>query len=471
MKQRTEKILEYFFKICKIPRPSGHEKQIQIYLREWAESRKYKVKNDITGNLIITCPARQGFEKKPCVILQAHMDMVCIADYEGYVPAKDEIIPVFDGDYLRAKGTSLGADDGIGIALAQYLADEVHKRGELKLIFTVDEEETTAGACQLDPTELNSKYLINLDSEICDKVIVSSAGCIELEGKFTDKPHPAQEDTGVIITIRGLRGGHSGDDIAKERINANILLADIVNRLHDMNISMEFAAVQGGTASNAIPPKCVIKANVSQWDLLCSALQKIESEYKSTVQEEQNLEMKAIKTKPFEDVFSLECLWTFLHTCPNGAIKMSDEIEDFVELSSNIGVLHFEDGSGSFKILIRAEKESELILLARHMEELAHENGIQIEQSEITPSWPADLHSTLLEKAQQAYKMVTGSDLEPIAIHAVLECAEFYKKNEKLQMISISPEVLDVHSAQEKLYIPSVERCSEVLENLLSILS
>lgn len=150
---------------------------------------------------------------------------------------------------------------------------------------------------------------------------------------------------------------------------------------------------------------------------------------------------------------------------------MSDEIEDFVELSSNIGVLHFEAGRGSFKILIRAEKESELIRLARHMEELAHENGIQIEQSEITPSWPADLHATLLKKAQQAYKMVTGSDLEPIAIHAVLECAEFYKKNEKLQMISISPEVLDVHSAQEKLYIPSVERCSEVLENLLSILS
>ena len=238
MKQRTEKILEYFFKICKIPRPSGHEKQIQTYLREWAESRNYKVKSDITGNLIITCPARQGFEKKPCVILQAHMDMVCIADYEGYVPAKDEIIPVFNGDYLRAKGTSLGADDGIGIALAQYLADEVQKRGELKLIFTVDEENTTIGAVSLDSKELDCKYLINLDSELCDKVIVSSAGCVEMEGNFAVQGYEAKMKTGVEISIRGLLGGHSGDDIAKDRINANLLACKLAEELKAAGIQM-----------------------------------------------------------------------------------------------------------------------------------------------------------------------------------------------------------------------------------------
>ena len=471
MKQRTEKILEYFFKICKIPRPSGHEKQIQTYLREWAESRNYKVKSDITGNLIITCPARQGFEKKPCVILQAHMDMVCIADYEGYVPAKDEIIPVFDGDYLRAKGTSLGADDGIGIALAQYLADEVQKRGELKLIFTVDEENTTIGAVSLDSKELDCKYLINLDSELCDKVIVSSAGCVEMEGNFAVQGYEAKMKTGVEISIRGLLGGHSGDDIAKDRINANLLACKLVEELKAAGIQMEYAAFYGGAASNAIPGECIVKANTSNWAALYSLLQRMQEAIRQSHKEEQALEITLKKTEPFQKVFVLDPIWRFLQNCPNGVLKMSNCIEGLPVLSSNLGLFDFTKGKGSFKILARAEREEDLIRLTEQIKTLAESLQIHVTRSECTPSWPTDLNSDLLQKIQEAYKTVTGERLEAIATHSVLECAEFYKKNQKLQMISISPDVYDVHSVHEKLYIPSIERCSFVLEKLFEILA
>ncbi len=472
MNNRTKIALDYFKKLCEIPRPSGHEEKVSEYLKSWAEEQGYSVITDKTGNLIIECSACKGYEKKPLVILQAHMDMVCIAE-EGYKynEETDPIIPIEDGDYLKAEGTSLGGDDGIGVAISQYMAAHFHERGPLRLIFTVDEEDTTIGAVKLEEKYLRAKYLINLDSEVSDKVMISSAGCIELYGGCENKLRDAEYKNGFVLKlIKGL-GGHSGDDIDKGRMNALIASGRIMKSLEKENVSWELAGFDGGVASNAIPTSVVIKGNTDDYEKISSVISSISQNIIADFPKEKSLEITVNKADMFEKVIEKSSITDFLLKIPNGVISMSETIDDLVGTSSNIGIMNADCGKTYFDILIRAEVEADIIKIVKLIEGVAKASGFECTRSELTPSWPSDIESNLLKELQTAYEEVTGEFLPPIAVHAVLECAEFRMKNKEIEMVSISPDVYDVHSPNERLYIPSVEKIIKVLEVFLSNLN
>lgn len=474
MDSKTKKALEYFRRICFIPRPSGHEGEISAYLRSWAEKQGYTSQTDEVGNLIVDCDARIGYEEKPLIILQAHMDMVCIGE-DGYEYNKetDPIIIVEEGEFLTAKGTSLGGDDGIGIAIAQYLADESQERGRLRLIFTVDEEETTIGAVGLSAKHLDAPYLINLDSEVSDKVMVSSAGCMELYGSGELKVSEPRFDIGFLLKLGGLMGGHSGDDIDKGRLSAITAAGNLMRRLDEEQVNWELSSLSGGVAANAIPTRAVIKGNADDYEMLSLLIEQISKEMKAEYPEEKELLLSVEKTNKSQEIIQKENFIGFLSQIPKGVISMWDnkEVEPLgdqtVKTSSNIGIINVDCKHTDFNILVRAEKEEDILQTVKETEEVAVLHGMRCTRSSLTPSWPADMNSLLLKKLQEAYEEVTGEYLQPIAVHAVLECAEFRAKNKDIEMVSISPDVYDVHSTGERLYIPSVGKTIRVLENLI----
>lgn len=468
MNLATKTVIEYFEQIGNIPRPSGAEEKIREYLSEWAEKKGYIHIADEGGNLIIDCQGYPGYENNSMIILQAHMDMVCISE-EGkeYNPLIDGIKIVKDGDFLHAEQTSLGGDDGIGIAIAQYIADNSTHRGPLRLIFTVDEEETAIGAVSLDEKYLDAPYLINLDSEVSDKVTISSAGCMEITGNSIPVTAEAFLENGFKVKIRGLMGGHSGDDIDKGRENGILIGVRIIQAIESSGIEWEFCGLNGGVASNAIPVNAEIEGNTrnlgSIRTLIINTMEKIKHLYP----QEKDLDISFEETSVHSRVLNKVYITEFLSKVPNGILAMSKSIEGLVGTSSNLGIFRLDKDCLRYEILIRGEVEKDILGVAKKIETICQNSGIPCEKSKLSPSWPADRQNRLLSKIQNAYRIVTGEYLEPIAVHAVLECAEFRRKNSELEMVSISPDVYDVHSVRERLYIPSVSKIINVLETLL----
>lgn len=468
MRDKTEIVVDYFKKLCQIPRPSGHEEHVRNYLRDWAESAGYKTEADEAGNLIVECGPCRGYESKSKVALQAHMDMVCVAETgKQYHPRTEPIQLVQEGDYLRADGTSLGGDDGIGIAIAQYMAQYCADRGELRLIFTADEEKTTTGAKGLKAEYLELPYLINLDSEVSDKVMVSSAGCLELTGSLELEQRPASFKQGFQINIEGLTGGHSGDDIEKGRVNGILLGAELLAGMREIGSQWECCGFEGGSASNAIPPGAVIRGNTGAFKELHDIVVELAETFQKKHRQEAQLKITFEECAPSETAIDIKPMIDFLCEIPNGVIDWSETIEGLVGTSSNIGVFRTNGEKASYAALVRGEQESNIIHVAEEIRKKAVKCGFDCVEDELIPSWPADSGSLLLQKTQEAYAEVTGDFLEPIAVHAVLECAEFRRKNSSLQMVSISPDVYDAHSTRERLYLPSVEKVVLVLESLL----
>ncbi|MEG0292166.1 MAG: beta-Ala-His dipeptidase [Anaerovoracaceae bacterium] len=468
MKMPKDMIIDYFKKLSSIPRPSGNEELVRDYIVKWANENGYKVEVDKIGNVIVDCSAKDGYENKEKVILQAHMDMVCVADEElDYEPTKDAIKVVEDGDYLHSEGTSLGADNGMGMAIMQYLADQVTMRGQLKLIFTVDEEETTIGAMELDSKELDAKYLINLDSDVSDKVMISSAGSVVVSGNQGNVKEKSSINDGFAIKIRGLAGGHSGDDINKNRTNAIVLGAEILKEMSTKGIVWELSSFEGGTASNGIPSSVDILGNSTEIEQIEEIVRNAEIKVKDGSVDDNQVKITATKTAQNEWIINKEEIINYVLSIPNGVIAMSKGVDGLVGTSSNIGILTVNKDVLEYAILARAEIGSDLVDVANQIKEIATSNNIQCEFGDFAPSWPADQDSQLLGKLQEAYKRVTGEFLEPIAVHAGLECAEFRAKNKDIELVSISPDVEHGHSTRERVYIPSIQKIAEVLECLL----
>lgn len=471
---KTDLILEYFSQIIQIPRPSGSEEKIRTHLIAWAVENGYSYTVDPTGNLIVDCPACRDFETCAPMILQSHMDMVCIAE-KGvpYDPDTDPIHLVFDGEYLRAAGTSLGGDDGIGIALSQYLAEHCNARGPLRLIFTVNEEETTEGAVNLSAEYLDAPFLINLDSEVSDKIMVSSAGCIEITGARDLTWEPSRLEHGFSIKITGLTGGHSGDDIDKNRANALILMGILIQRLdkaaHAGQLRWELSHLSGGHACNAIPNTVLLRGNTDDFDLLCAIASQTEAALSGTYSGEKGFHFLVESISTQTSICNHEAISRFLAHVPDGLLAWSPSVKGLVGTSSNLGIFHVSQDECTFDILVRGEYEADILQVSREIETLSTQTGFRVELSELTPSWPAQTDSTLLKLATQAYQNITGQGIEPIAVHAVLECAEFRRKNDHIEMISISPDVYDVHSPSERIYIPSIEKIANMLEELFKL--
>ncbi len=472
----TDHILEKFEQISSIPRDTKNEAGIRAWLQAWAAARGLESKTDVSGNLVIQVPASGGYENHPTLILQGHLDMVCQKTPDSkHDFTRDPIRILRDGDWIKADKTTLGADNGIAIALMMSIVEDSSvAHPPLELLLTVEEELGIVGADNLDPSLLTGKILINLDSEDEGVFTVGCAGGgstyltlpVNWEFQF---PHEAAFE----LKVGGLQGGHSGDDIEKHRANANKLLAralDLIQR----SIPIRLSALKGGTARNAIPRDaeavfvCPREMSAKCRDLVHSVEKEFQAECS---QSEPNLSLTFAEVKdPAAGVISesdtRKCI-QILTILPNGVAEMSAEIEGFVETSNNIGVVELKENG----LLVISNQRSTFISKIEEMsyrvEAIGALAGAKVEHTKMFPAWQPNMDSALLKKCQQVYEAQFG--LAPVVniVHAGLECGVISDRCGGLDSISIGPTIKNPHSPDEKMNVPSVEKMWQLLTALL----
>ena len=479
----TETILKSFEQICEIPRRSKHEERLADWLIAWAVEKDFSPIRDIAGNLIIRVPGSVGREEDAIVILQGHMDMVCEkrpdSDHDFSV---DPIRIRKDGDWLRAEGTTLGADNGIAIAIAMHAATEL-SHPPLELLFTVDEETGLTGARNLDTTLLSGRILINLDSEDEGVATIGCAG-----GSDAVLRLPVREDevpegvVGVKLSITGLSGGHSGVDIDRQLGNANKLLARCLDSIMRSDIAgsiVGFGSLHAGSARNAIPRDAWIELLFAPEDSTSTWLERCDevvAEMETIfVREYAGIDNVSVSLEPLEasisgaagTVDALETLISVLLALPSGVQRMSTEIEGLVESSCNLAVCNRSGDSVTITTSQRSSYNSRINQMTRTIEAVARLSGSKFSTENSYPAWPPAENSSLLDRAKRVYRDCFGEDLSVEIIHAGLECAVIGSVIDGIEMISIGPTILGAHSPDERLLVPSIDRFWIYLKALL----
>lgn len=477
---KPEKLWFYFNEICNIPHPSGKEGKISQYLVNFGKKLNLETSSDEVGNVLIRKPAFKGYENAPAVILQSHMDMVCEKN-EGTVHdfEKDPIKTYIDGDWVKAEGTTLGADNGIGVAaMLAILADNTLKHPALDCLFTVDEERGLTGAQHVCADWLKAPLLLNLDSEDDGKFCIGCAGGIDTIATFNLKREARPENSlSFNITAKGLKGGHSGEDINKERGNAIKIISRFLwsqNKLYPITLQ----SLQGGNLHNAIPREAsfnfVIPFNQKEelrknLNLFITTLNEEfpnEPELSISLESHSNDQSDVISKKQSDQLLYA------LFACPHGVISMSKEIENLPETSTNLASVKMPDDltlivSTSQRSSVESKKHEikdrvEAIFALAGADKITHSDGY--------PGWKPNLQSKIKKIVVEAFYKLFKEEATVSAIHAGLECGLFYEKNPKLDMISIGPDIFDNHSPSEKCKISSVERfwlhTIEILENI-----
>lgn len=478
-KLEPTKVFKYFEDICNIPHGSGNVKQISDYCVQFAKEHHLKYYQDELFNVIIIKEASEGYEKVPTVILQGHLDMVC----EKNVETKHDFItdPLdlrIDGDYVYANGTTLGGDDGIAIAYSLAILDsEIVKHPRLEVIFTVDEETGMYGAHGLDTSMLIGKYMLNLDSEDEGVLITSCAGGLKASINFTGK----LVETKAIsyrVSVKGLKGGHSGTEIDKGRANAIKILARVLYNIN-MKYHIDLASINGGLKDNAIPREASANILIDEKDInsISELINKlslsISNEYKST---DENILICFEKNDDTNNLYidNGGKIIKFLYLVENGIKSMSFDIANLVESSQNVGVISTNEGNTSICISIRSSKESILIELKDRIDLLATEFGGKVNISGKYPAWEYRSDSRLREIAIQSYESLYGSKPLVEAIHAGLECGILSSKIIDIDIVAMGPDILDIHTPDERLSISSVNRTWNyillILKNSINLL-
>ncbi len=468
-----EEVLKEFEKLASIPRKTGHEKAVSDYLRDYMRELGLDVMQDEKLNLIAECPAAKGWEQVPRTILQAHMDMVCVAE-EGvsYDPLKDPIRLLRDETFLRAEGTSLGADDGIGIAEILYILKHLDEHGPLRVIFTVDEEQGMSGAEFLDPKYLqDADYLINCDSENYDELTIGCAGNVVLS--FARELHwktPSYADA-YRLEVKGLLGGHSGERIGDGRGNALRILAQVLREVQ-MAGNMELCSFSGGKAQNAIPEnaKACFVTDCPREKLeqcLDACREKIRSIYgaveKTAILECMETEMPS-RVMLQEEADALLRLLTIFHT---GVYAMSQTVSGLVETSANLGIVSMGEDQIQIQILPRSAVDQKLEEFCRLAEDLGELTGFKVKCSSIKPGWKERSDSRLAQLMNSIFEEQQGKPMRVGAIHAGVECGWHFKKNPKLDIVSIGVTTIDIHSPQERLLLETVKPQVELIQETL----
>ncbi|MBN2485651.1 MAG: aminoacyl-histidine dipeptidase [Bacteroidales bacterium] len=469
-------VWKYFGEILQIPRPSKSEEKILAYIEQFAINNNLEHKKDTIGNIVIKKPASPGRENQNVVVLQSHVDMVCEKNSNvEHNFLTDPIKAVIDGNWIKADGTTLGADNGIGVAAQlAVLADKTLKHGPIECLFTVDEETGLTGAKQMTAGFISGKVLLNLDSEDEGELFIGCAGGIDTTIQY---PYIAVEpDRSLIaikININGLLGGHSGDDINKGRANAIKLMArflwDCIN-----NFDIFLASFQGGNLRNAIPREAesVILLHPAKLE----AFKKYYRLYKSIIKNENKYSDKDIEIEFCEvdkpgsclDKNDTRKLVGSLYACPNGVIAMSQAIEALVETSTNLASVHFKDNS-TIEIVTsqRSSTESAKYDIANRVACIFQLTGAKTKHGEGYPGWAPDAGSKVLKTAQDVYSRLFNTTPKVKAIHAGLECGLFLENNPGLDMVSFGPTLRNVHSPDERMEIESVEKFWKFLIALL----
>jgi dipeptidase D len=470
-------IWNYFEAICQVPRPSKHEEKIIAFLEAFAAEKGLKIKKDEAGNVLISKPASAGFEDRQAVVLQSHLDMVCEKNSNvEHDFMTDPIKPYIDGEWVKAEGTTLGADCGIGIAASlAVLADTNLQHGPIECLFTVDEETGLTGAFALQPGFFDGKVLLNLDSEDEGEIFIGCAGGIDTLANFPYKKEKVPAGFFPIkLSISGLKGGHSGDDINKGRGNAIRILARFLWLAYH-HYGIRLAKISGGNLRNAIPREAcaiVMVQNGYKENLVADF-----NIFKHDIAVEYALNEPALKidhgsTNPTEFVFddaSAINLINALFLCPNGVQSMSSRMPGMVETSTNLASVKMDvDNAVVVTTSQRSEIESGKIMVADQVMALFELTGAKVRHSDGYPGWTPNPDSPVLKVAVDTYKKLFGNAPKVRSIHAGLECGLFLEKYPQLDMVSFGPTILGAHSPDERLNIASVKKFWEHLVLMLS---
>ncbi len=460
-------VFHYFHEVCQVPRSSKREEKIIAYLRQFGESHHLDTHVDAVGNVLIRKPATPGFEDRKTVVLQSHMDMVpdknVGVDHDF---TRDPIETIVDGEWMRANGTTLGADNGIGVAteLAVLAADDI-QHGPVECLFTVDEETGLTGAFALQSGFMSGDILLNLDSEDEGELFIGCAGGVRTEATFTYTPVAVPEGYFFFrVSLKGLTGGHSGDDINKERANANKVMNRFLCQLAE-RYDLYVCSITGGNLHNAIPRVAEAVCAVPMADKehvrvdLNVFVSEVEGEFSVT---EPTIDMSLSSEEPQPEAIDRDTVRRLLlavHGVHNGVLAMSQDIPGLVETSSNLAAIKMMP---DHRIVITSSQRSSILSARQHMSDTVKSvfllAGASVDVGEGYPGWKPNPNSPILHLSVETYRELFHEEPKVKAIHAGLECGLFLEKYPSLDMVSFGPTLRGVHSPDERMLIPTVDK-------------
>ncbi len=461
----SEKALGFFEEFTKIPRGSGNTKAIADYLVSFANERGLDVIRDSSDNVIIRKRATKGFEDRPGVIIQGHTDIVALKDPSCDINMEKEGPRLYrEGDYLRANGSTLGADDGVAMAYALAILDSSEiEHPEIEAVFTSDEEVGLLGATALDASNIRGRLLINIDSDEEGIFTAGCAGGARVDIKYTAKP---KTHIGRIYTLKigGFKGGHSGVEIDKNRKNAIKCLAEILSKLDEVRIGKTIS----GSADNAISSDALVMF-VTKSSIL--EISNVINDAKNNLPECENearfnIDMNISSAKLFSLEDSAKII-SLINSLPNGVTRMSEDIAGLVETSLNMGVLDINDKAAELTISVRSAKGEEKKKLIERVKDISREFGAEVSVRGEYPAWEYRKDSHLRDVMCRVYQEMYGKEATVVTIHAGLECGIFSDKINGLDCISIGPDNHDIHTPDERLSLSSFNRVYEYLINVL----
>ena len=469
--------LGHFRMLAAIPRSSHHEKAVCDRLQTWAEGMGFAVSRNGVDDLIFDVPATEGMEGLPLVALQAHVDMVCVAaEGKEYNSLRDPIQLVLDEENLtlRADGTSLGADDGAGVAIIMSIAKGMMAHGPLRVIFTTAEEEDMSGVSAIEKEDMvGVKHLINVDSEASDTVTVSSAAAATIVARA--KPCMVAIGEGMErleILVSGLRGGHSGMEIGEGRCNAIKALASVLFGMDGREcVPLGLASMNGGTADNAIPSKAravIVVEKGERGKVEAYVAWREQGLRESFAGKDDGVTLSVAEAEPVEEVFENEMknhVIEYVMGSKDGENTMS---EGKVESSCNLGKISVGAEGVEIRQMPRSSVGARMEEMAAHQRALGEKCGLTVDVTPMAKPWAVKKDSTLAAKVRKVYRELNGQDMKVVALHAGLECGAFAELSEGLDMVSIGPDVKDVHSPKETLYLGSIPKTWRLLERVLA---
>lgn len=467
---------QWFEQICAIPHPSKHEQALSAFIQRWAQQQGLALVVDTVGNLIIKKPATAGYENRKTVVIQAHLDMVPQKNADKVHDfTQDPIEAYVDGDWVKAKGTTLGADNGIGMASAlAILASNDIPHGPLEVLLTVDEEAGMTGAFGLAAGLLDAEILINTDSEQQGEIYMGCAGGVDAEFTLPVTWQPsAAETTAFALKMSGLKGGHSGVNIHLGRANANKLLARFLAG-YGQQLDVAVASFQGGSLRNAIPREATVTLTVPTAKV--AAFESAVAEFSAILTAEYaiaepNLLLSTVAVDTIAQVLTPATQHRLVHllnACPNGVVRMSDDVVGVTETSLNVGVVTTTAESIQVLCLIRSLIDSGRAQVESTLSSLAELTQIPVRFSGAYPGWKPDPSSAVMAIVRETYTDIYQNDPVIMVIHAGLECGLFKKPYPQMDMVSIGPTIRFPHSPDEMVQISTVGQYWQLLTAVLA---
>ena len=470
----SDKILGFFKEITRIPRESGHEEPMTRFLEIFAAERSLECRTDKTGNVLIVKPASPGKEKVPVIVLQAHQDMVCekVGNFE-FDFRTDPIPYEIEDGWMIAKNTTLGADDGIGIAACLALLDSDVPTGKIECLFTISEETGMDGAFALEKGFMEGKVLINLDSEDEGQLFVGCAGGMDTTAVYQFRREPLVKGYRAMkLHIGGGIGGHSGDDIDKQRINALSQMGRFL--FTQLQYDWQLVAIQGGNKPNAIcrEAEAIIAVPSDEFDDMVEDFRAfgaiLSSEFAAT---DPCVNVKSspcdISVDPIAEEDTVRIV-SAIAACPHGVLAMSPDIKGLVQTSTNLAAAHVKGNELTLVTSQRSSVSSELNAAAQKVEAVLLLGGFDVTHHGAYPGWKPDMNSRVLSRCVDSYRKLFNQEPEVKAIHAGLECGLFLEKFPDLDMISFGPTLRGVHAPGERLELSSVDKFAALLLDVVT---